>query len=217
MFPDYEIRFARIEDLVKLAEIEQAAATLFCDTSYAFLVNAQPLSMDFVTQQFQAERVWVAVNDRDIVVGYAIAQEVDGNAYLQQIDVDPAYGRRGIGRKLVEGVCVWAKKQNYHRILLSTFLDIEWNAPFYTKLGFQILPEVELSFGFQQIRCKEAEAGLPIDRRVIMYRDLGQAMSLTSPSLREAAPTGSGVTLLTSLTLRYRNRREPPRLRLPHR
>ncbi|MEH1947051.1 MAG: hypothetical protein V7K77_08855 [Nostoc sp.] len=42
-------------------------------------------------------------------------------------------------------------------------------------------------------------------------------MSLTSPSLREAAPTGSGVTLLTSLTLRYRNRREPPRLRLPHR
>ncbi|MBN3896407.1 MAG: membrane protein insertion efficiency factor YidD [Nostoc sp. NOS(2021)] len=47
-----------------------------------------------------------------------------------------------------------------------------------------------------------------------------------SPTLGEAAPTGSGVTLLTSLTLRYRNRREPPsllvsplgrRLRLPHR
>ncbi|MBN3950265.1 MAG: hypothetical protein HWQ38_28850 [Nostoc sp. NMS7] len=56
----------------------------------------------------------------------------------------------------------------------------------------------------------------------------------TSPSLREAAPTGSGVTLVRpwrlplgedSLTLRYRNRREPPsllasplgrRLRPPH-
>jgi hypothetical protein len=67
---------------------------------------------------------------------------------------------------------VWAKRQNYRRILLSTFRDIEWNAPFYAKLGFQILAEVELTAGFQQIRRKEAEAGLPIDQRVIMYRDL---------------------------------------------
>ncbi|MEH2278819.1 MAG: hypothetical protein V7K40_29535 [Nostoc sp.] len=31
------------------------------------------------------------------------------------------------------------------------------------------------------------------------------------------SPSGSGVTLEDSLTLRYRNRREPPRLRPPHR
>ncbi|MEH2143352.1 MAG: universal stress protein [Nostoc sp.] len=39
----------------------------------------------------------------------------------------------------------------------------------------------------------------------------------TSPTLGEAAPTVSGVTLNDLLTLRYRNRREPPRLRPPHR
>jgi ribosomal protein S18 acetylase RimI-like enzyme len=172
-----QIRFAQVEDLEKLAGIERAAATLFCHTPYAFLVNDEPLSLNFVIQQFQAGRVWVAVDDRDVVVGYAIAQEVDGNAYLHEIDVHPAYGRRGIGRELVAIVCVWASQQNYHRILLSTFLDIEWNAPFYAKLGFRVLPEVELSVGFQQIRRKEAEAGLPIDRRVIMYRDLGQEIS----------------------------------------
>lgn len=167
-----QIRAARIEDLSTLAEIERAAAMLFHDTPYAFLVDAEPLALDFVNQQFQAGRVWVAVDDRDLSVGYAIAQVVDGNAYLQQIDVHPAYGRRGVGRELVERVCVWAKKQNYQRIVLSTFLDIEWNAPFYAKLGFQILAEVELSSGFQQIRRKEAEAGLPIDRRMMMYRQL---------------------------------------------
>lgn len=160
-----------------LAEIERAAAKLFFDTPYAFLVDDEPLSLDFVIQQFESGRVWVAVDDRDLPVGYAIAQEVDGNAYLREIDVHPAYGRRGIGRELVERVCAWARKQNYRRIFLSTFLDIEWNAPFYTKLGFQILPEIELSSAFQQIRCKEAEAKLPIDRRVIMYRDLGQAIT----------------------------------------
>jgi hypothetical protein len=35
---EYQIRSARIEDLAMLAEIERAAATLFRDTPYAFLV-----------------------------------------------------------------------------------------------------------------------------------------------------------------------------------
>lgn len=170
--PGYKIRPARIEDLPTLAEIERAAATLFCDTPYAFLVDAKALPLDFVTQQFRAGRVWVAVGDRDSVVGYAIAQDVEGNAYLQQIDLHPSYGRRGIGRGLVEQVCLWAKHQNYSRIFLSTFLHIEWNAPFYMKLGFQVMAEVDLPTGFQQIRRQEAEAGLPIARRAILYREL---------------------------------------------
>lgn len=178
LFSGYQIRSARIEDLVRLAAIERAAAILFRDTPYTFLVDAEPLPLDFVIQQFQAERVWVAVDHHDMPVGYAIAQEVDGNAYLQQIDVHPSHGRRGIGRKLVEGVCIWAKHQNYHRVLLSTFRDIEWNAPLYAKLGFQILAEAELTSGFQQIRRKEAEAGLPFDQRVIMYRELRQPNSI---------------------------------------
>jgi GNAT superfamily N-acetyltransferase len=170
--PNYKIRSACMEDLTALAEIELSAATLFCDTPYAFLVDDRPLSLDFVTQQFESGRVWVAVNDRATPIGYAIAQDIDGEAYLRQIDVHPTYGRRGIGRKLVESVCVWAKDRDYRRILLSTFLDIEWNEPFYAKLGFEILAEAELSSGFQQIRQKEAEAGLPIDRRAIMFRRL---------------------------------------------
>lgn len=170
--PSYKIRAAWIEDLPTLAEIEQAAATLFCDTPYAFLVDAT-LPLNFVTQQFQAGRVWVAIDDCDTsVVGYAIAQDVEGNAYLQQIDVLPAYGRRGIGRELVKQVCLWAKQQNYSRIFLSTFLNIEWNAPFYMKLGFQVIADIELPNCFQQIRRQEAEAGLPIARRAILYREL---------------------------------------------
>lgn len=135
--PDYQIRAAQMEDLAKLAAIECAAATLFLDTPYAFLVDDEPLSLDFVTQQFAAGRVWVAVDDRATIIGYAIAQDIDGEAYLRQIDVHPTYGRRGIGRKLVERVCVWATEQNYRRIVLSTFLDIEWNAPSMPKLDLR--------------------------------------------------------------------------------
>ena len=164
----YQIRPARFEELPLLSQIENSAAALFLDTPYAFLVNDEPLSLDFVQQQFHARRVWVAVDCQDSVVGYAVAREVDETLYLQQIDVKPEHGRRGIGTALVNTVCDWAKQQGYEIVSLSTFRDISWNAPFYSKLGFHPIDEAELTTGFQQIRLKELEAGLPVSERVIM-------------------------------------------------
>jgi GNAT superfamily N-acetyltransferase len=169
---DYKIRFARIEELPLLAQIEKSAAVLFLDTPYAFLANDEPLSLDFVQQRFQAGQVWVAVEKQDVVVGFAITQEVDDTIYLQEMDVDPAHGRRGLGAALVETVCTWAKLQRYKAISLSTFRDLPWNAPFYAKLGFRILDESELSIGFQQIRQQEQADGLPIADRVMMSYEL---------------------------------------------
>lgn len=168
MNSNYKIRSARVEELPLLSQIEDSAARLFLDTPYAFLVNDEPLSLDFVQQQFQAERVWVAVDCHEII-GYAIAREVDNTLYLQQIDVAPEHGRRGIGSALVKTVCDWAQQQSYGIVSLSTFRDIPWNAPFYSKLGFRALDEAELTTGFQQIRIKELAAGLPISQRVVMY------------------------------------------------
>jgi GNAT superfamily N-acetyltransferase len=170
MNSSYKIRAARVEELSLLSHIEQSAARLFLDTLYAFLVDDEPLSLDFVQQQFQAGRVWVAIDCHEIVVGYAISREVDDTLYLQQIDVEPEHGRRGIGSALVNTVCDWARHQGYEIVSLSTFRDLPWNAPFYSKLGFHPIDEAELTTGFQQIRLKEFEAGLPISERVIMQR-----------------------------------------------
>jgi ribosomal protein S18 acetylase RimI-like enzyme len=170
----YQIRSARVEELPLLSHIEQSAAGLFLDTPYAFLVDAAPLSLDFVQQQFQAGHVWVAVDLDEKVVGYAIAREVDDTLYLQQIDVHPEHWHRGIGSALVNTVCDRAKQQGYRIVSLSTFRDIPWNAPFYSKLGFHPVNETELANGFQQIRREELKAGLPISERVIMHCVLSQ-------------------------------------------
>jgi predicted N-acetyltransferase YhbS len=140
--------------------------------AYAFLVDAEPLPLEFVRQQFQAGLVWVAVDLHQTVIGYAIARKVDETLYLQQIDVAPEHGRSGIGSALVETVCDRAKQQGDRIVSLSTFRGIPWNAPFYFKLGFRPIDEAELTTGFQQIRLQEVEAGLPISDRVIMYRVL---------------------------------------------
>jgi predicted N-acetyltransferase YhbS len=168
----YTIRSARAEELTLLAQIERAAAVLFLNTPYAFLAHDEPLSLDFVRQRFQVGQVWVAVDKQGLVVGFAITREVDDTIYLQEMDVDPAHGRRGLGAALVETVCDWAQLQGYGAISLSTFRDLPWNAPFYAKLGFQMLDESELTLGFQQIRRQELEAGLPITDRVMMSYEL---------------------------------------------
>jgi GNAT superfamily N-acetyltransferase len=165
----YQIRFARVEELPLLAHIEQSATSLFLDTPYAFLVDAAPLPLDFVQQQFRSGRVWVAVDLHEVVVGYAIAREVDETLYLQQIDVRPEHGHRGIGSALVNTVCLWARQQGYKIVSLSTFRDVPWNAPFYSSLGFHPVDEAALTNGFQQLRLKEVEAGLPIADRIIMH------------------------------------------------
>jgi GNAT superfamily N-acetyltransferase len=177
----YTIRSARIEELTMLAQVERSAAVLFLDTPYAFLANDEPLSLDFVQQRFQAGQVWVAVDQPGVVVGFAITREVDDTIYLQEMDVDLAHVRRGLGAALVETVCDWAKLQGYKAISLSTFRDLPWNAPFYTKLGFRILDESGLSIGFQRIRQQEMADGLPIFDRVIMSCKL-------QPTKNPAAP-----------------------------
>jgi GNAT superfamily N-acetyltransferase len=103
---------------------------------------------------------------------FAIGREVDDTFYLQQIDVIPEHGRRGIGSALVSAIFERAKQQGYSIVSLSTFRDLPWNAPFYSKRGFRILEESDLTAGFQQIRLQECEAGLPISDRVIMHCEL---------------------------------------------
>jgi GNAT superfamily N-acetyltransferase len=168
----YTIRSPRIEELTLLAPIEQSAAIRFQDTPYAFLVDANPLSLDFIEQRFQAGQVWVAVDQEDTVIGYAVTREVDRTLYLQEIDVEPSHGQQGIGSALIDRIRAWAKPSGYSVMSLFTFRDIPWNAPFYSKLGFRILDESELTEGFQQIRRQEHESGLPIAQRVIMHCDL---------------------------------------------
>lgn len=170
--PGYKIRSARVEELTLLTQIEALAAVRFLNTPYAFLVEADSLPLDFIQQRFQAGQVWVAVDQQDRVVGYAVTREVDRTLYLQEIDVVPAHGQRGLGSALVHYVRAWAKQSHYDVMSLSTFRDIPWNVPFYSKLGFRILDESELTAGFQQIRRQEDEAGLPISERVIMHCEL---------------------------------------------
>ncbi|MZD06511.1 GNAT family N-acetyltransferase, partial [Streptomyces sp. SID5785] len=55
---------------------------------------------------------------------------------------------------------------------LTTFRDVEWNAPYYARLGFRVLAEDEVTPGLARIRAAEAAHGLDRWPRVCMRREL---------------------------------------------
>jgi GNAT superfamily N-acetyltransferase len=96
-------------------------------------------------------------------------------AHLEEIDVYPEHGRRGLGRRLVMQVCEWAAAAGYESVSLITFRDVPWNMPFYATLGFEVVPDFELSPALRAIVEDERCRGIDSSRRVVMRRPCADA------------------------------------------
>ncbi|MEZ4862278.1 MAG: GNAT family N-acetyltransferase [Caldilineaceae bacterium] len=166
----YSIRSAHADELPQIQAIEKAAAQRFRNTVDAWIADDDGMALESLTHWLLHGRIWVAVDAQDKPVGFVVAHEIDSMAYIHELDVAPAHGRQGLGRRLIETVAVWGRTCGYPALLLSTFVDIPWNAPYYQRLGFRRLDEAELGVGLQAIREQEAAAGLDLTRRVCMLR-----------------------------------------------
>lgn len=168
----YTIRTANREELPLLQDIERAAGRLFIHTDYPFIATDDPVSSELLHQQYEQGMVWVVSGSDDAPVGFAVALPLDGLLHLEEISVHPSHGKRGVGTRLMRAVCGWAKQRGYKAVTLSTFRDVAWNGPFYSRLGFVILTEGELSDGLRKVREAESSKGLPVENRVCMRLDL---------------------------------------------
>ena len=102
-------------------------------------VPDEPADVALLRDAVADERLWVAVAGGSEIVGFALARWCDDDAHLQELDVLPEWGRRGIGRRLVAAVVAWATGKGRERVTLTTFTSVPWNAPFYERLGFVVL------------------------------------------------------------------------------
>lgn len=171
---EYPVRPARIEDIERLREIEQKASEMFLGTPHSIVAELSGMTAEFLAEQIGKEQVWTACDDRGTPIGFAVALVVDGEAHLNELSVDPDHGRKGVGRLLTNIVCEWARSSGNTSITLSTFRNIAWNAPFYSKLGFIEVPVESLGPELQQFRRNERNAGLDLDSRLIMRKPLHQ-------------------------------------------
>ncbi len=168
----YTIRRAVPHDAALLPAIELAAARLFLDRADELGLTPAMLERVNSAENFasaqQAGLLWVAVTAQDAPAGFALLCEIDGALHLDELDVHPAHGRRGIGTALLERVCEMAASAARPGVTLSTFRDVPWNAPFYARHGFRVLADDELTPGLANLRQREHGLGLRTDLRVIM-------------------------------------------------
>ncbi|TCV91841.1 4-diphosphocytidyl-2-C-methyl-D-erythritol kinase [Luteibacter rhizovicinus] len=167
------IRIARAEPSQAdiLCDIERAAVELFRGheawPSYSTMTLPRDVVHDLITRGF----VWIAL-DGDVVVGFVCLDVEQGGdtVGIAEIDVLPAYGRRGIGASLLEHACEWAREAGFRRVDLGTLADVPWNAPFYAKHGFVVKDKRAPEFAFALER--DRENGFPDRLRVFMSREL---------------------------------------------
>ena len=154
--------------LPRLAPIALAAAQLLRGHAPETVLNE--VTSEHVLRDAQRDgRLWVALAD-DMPVGFAHVEMFEPNvAHLDELDVHPNHGRRGLGTRLVTEVCTWAAERELFGVTLATFREVPWNMPFYARLGFEVMEKAELTPALQAVVENEARRGLDPARRVIMY------------------------------------------------
>jgi len=156
------------EHLRFIPGIEVAAASIFPGDDLPEDARFQVTDSAELNLAVEAARLWVAVKEDKQPIGFAMANIIDGEAYLQEVGVLPEFGRRGIGRRLVNSVITWARVEGFKSVLLVTFKHLPWNAPFYAKLGFRKVQRASHGPEISQLFHEEKARGIDIDNRVAM-------------------------------------------------
>jgi predicted N-acetyltransferase YhbS len=172
MPPGYRIRPATPGDLPALDRVESRASEL-----YSGLVPEE-IPLDNVPPETLRDacengRLFVAEARDGAVVGFGLLLLLDdGSVHLEELDVLPEHGRRGIGRALIDACSRAARSHGYTTLTLSTYRDVPFNAPYYTRLGFRALEPQEVTAALARVVEIERKKGLDRAPRVLMRREL---------------------------------------------
>ena len=162
------IRLAQDADLPFLAAIEDAGDALFTER---FGELDWPPASSGEERAAEPGILLVAVDDDGTVVGFSHVLDLRGKWHLEQIAVDPAHGRRGIGAALLDSTHRELVERGAPEVTLMTYADVPWNAPFYARHGYVELDP--LPPHLVELRAAEQRMGLQAHgRRVAMVRHL---------------------------------------------
>lgn len=131
-----DIRSSIMADIFRLQEVERAAAELFRDTG---LIDIDGMAVVSLTDHVAAIEAGLSLvcESGGRIAGFAIGEWQERDVYLHELDVDPAFQKRGIGAALVRRFVDESHALGARDVYLATFRDPPWNAPFYRKLGFR--------------------------------------------------------------------------------
>jgi GNAT superfamily N-acetyltransferase len=133
------LRDGRGEDVARIQEIEQASSQRFAQIGMHEIAADAPTSSPTLTARIGSRDLIVAVDEKDQPIAFAMFSEIDHCGCIEQIDVLPSHAGHHFGASLIEKIDRRGLARGWSALLLSTFRDVPWNAPYYRRLGFEMM------------------------------------------------------------------------------
>ena len=163
------IRLAIPTDAKYLPAVEASAGQAFTSIEkYKWLAEGDGQTeqdhLDCIAEQLE----WVAVNDSGEPIGFINAESHHDSLHICEVSVSQQWQGQGLGKQLIKQVLDAARARNIMAVTLTTCRDVPWNAPYYQRLGFEILNESELTEVLRDILQYEINAGFAAKDRCAM-------------------------------------------------
>lgn len=165
---DWSLRLARPEDAEHMPAIEEAASALFAQDS-----DLQDLDFDDYWEPPELRSLirkghCLVAHVGEVMAGFLVSQPFQRELHIWEMDVHPDFQRSGIGAGLVRACQVDARNTGFRALTLTTFRDLPWNGPFYSRLGFEEVSALDAHPRLASELALEADNGLPAERRCAM-------------------------------------------------
>jgi 4-diphosphocytidyl-2-C-methyl-D-erythritol kinase len=168
--PGYSICSARLDQILALSAIELQAAQMLKGYAPDSVLSETTDAATFA-DAVRHERLWVALTGNRPVGFALVVMLADDLPHLEEADVAPSHGRRGLGTALVRAACDWATVSGYAALTLATFRAVPWNYRFYLRMGFVEVPRKNVRTELAAVVSEETHRGLDPAARVVMeYR-----------------------------------------------
>jgi GNAT superfamily N-acetyltransferase len=162
----FSIRVAAVADAAALPRIEFSAGKRYLAIpDLAWLASEVDMPVQTHLRYISLGTEWVAVSEDQDLVGFLAAEIIARNLHIWELAVREDVQNNGIGRRLVDVAVMFAWERRLESVTLTTFIDVPWNAPWYSRLGFEVSPGDER---LKALVRAETERGLR--RRCAMRR-----------------------------------------------
>ena len=169
---DWSLRLAKPGDAEHMPAIERAAAALFEGDP-----NLDGLDFDDTWEPPELQSMirkghCLVAHVGNEMVGFLVSEPFKRELHVWEMDVHPAHQGKGIGAGLIRACQIDARNTGFAALTLTTFRDLPWNGPFYQRLGFVEITDLDAHPRLQEELAEEAADGLPAERRCAMIHFL---------------------------------------------
>ena len=160
MKADWHLRLARPEDAPHMPPIEARAGKLFGQIEgLAGIVGQQTVPVERLQRYIRKGHCLVA-HVGGAMAGWLVNEPFGRELHIWEFNVDPAFQRGGVGSGLLRACLTDATNSGFKAVTLTTFRDVAWNAPFYARLGFEVVEDAALSDMLRRQLTYEVSRGL---------------------------------------------------------